>query len=385
LGGGSASQGGISNNAGDSFAPSIATDQIGQPYVAWADSSSGNEEIYLKFWDKSQQKWRELGSSASGGGISNNSGSSIRPSITIHNGSVYVAWEDDSSGKRQIYAKQWDGSSWKGLGPTSGGGASASGNRARTPAIKIFSGTPYIAYRNRDSSSDPFNIKVKRFDKANNKWTGFGGSADGDGISNTNADSRKGTLAQAANGDIYVAWIDEQDGDFDVYVKKWTGSFWSSAVNVSQNDGDSLYSNIISDSNGQLYISWDDLSSGNQEIYVKTLLGGQWQALGGSGSGGGVSKSSGISLQATMATNPANRPHVVWMDDSSGNLEIFVRQWDGSAWQEVDSGSATGGGISKNDSSSERPHIAIDASGVPYVTWTDGTVGSREIYVRVFR
>jgi hypothetical protein len=78
VGVGSASGGGISNNNGISSDPSMVIAPDGTPYVAWSDESSGAWQIYVRRWDASS--WAEVGSgSATGGGISDNTGESSSP------------------------------------------------------------------------------------------------------------------------------------------------------------------------------------------------------------------------------------------------------------------------------------------------------------------
>jgi hypothetical protein len=79
----------------------------GTPYIAWYDDTSGDREIYARRWNGSV--WEEVGtSSANGGGISDNSGGSFGTSMAVApDGTPYVAWEDDSSGDREIYVRRW--------------------------------------------------------------------------------------------------------------------------------------------------------------------------------------------------------------------------------------------------------------------------------------
>jgi hypothetical protein len=72
---------------------------------------------------------------------------------------------------------------------------------------------------------------------------------------------------------------------------------------------------------------------------------------------------------------------VAWEDDSGGDREIYVRRWNGSSWEEVGSGSASGGGISDSGGYSYDPSLAV-ADGTPYVAWYDYNGGDYEIYVR---
>jgi len=75
-------------------------------------------------------------------------------------------------------------------------------------------------------------------------------------------------------------------------------------------------------------------------------------------------------------------PYVAWLDNSDGEYEIYVRRWNGSSWKEVGSGSASGGGISDNNSGSVAPAVAIAPDGTSYVAWSDYGGGDAEIYVR---
>jgi len=57
-----------------------------------------------------------------------------------------------------------------------------------------------------------------------------------------------------------------------------------------------------------------------------------WEAMGvGSASGGGISKSAGQSSNPSLAVGPGGAPIIAWSDDSSGNYEIYVQGWNGSA------------------------------------------------------
>lgn len=108
MGSGSASGGGISNTSGDSRHPQIALGSDGNPIVVWQENVSGNNEIYIKRW--TGYSWVELGEgSASGGGISTNSGNSVAPSLGVDSylGTICVAWEDDSYLNAEIYVKCW--------------------------------------------------------------------------------------------------------------------------------------------------------------------------------------------------------------------------------------------------------------------------------------
>lgn len=144
-----ASGGGASDNAGYSMRPSLALDRSGRAVVAWADASSeGNVEIYVARFDG--QVWQSVGvSSNADGGISNNLGRSWAPSLALDaSDRPIVAWYDATSGINQIYALHFDGSAWQpiGLSSASQGGVSNSSAPSRNPSLALRKTTACIAW-----------------------------------------------------------------------------------------------------------------------------------------------------------------------------------------------------------------------------------------------
>jgi hypothetical protein len=148
LGEGSFSDGGISSNIGDSVNSCIVLDAAGNPIVAWADNSSGIDEIYMKRYDGNV--WVEVGTaSATNGGVSANASASINPSLAIDSaGRPVVAWEDHSLGEPEIYIKGFDGTNWVeiGTGSASGGGVSNSATGSYNPSLAIGGGRICVAW-----------------------------------------------------------------------------------------------------------------------------------------------------------------------------------------------------------------------------------------------
>jgi hypothetical protein len=350
--------------------------------------------------------WEEVGTgSASGGGVSDNTGWSRDPSIAIApSGTPYIAWEDfgansTSSGQEpsvgewnfEIYVRRWNGSSWEevGLGSATGGGISSSSGWSGTPSIAVApGGTAFVAWCDNSSANDE--IYVRRWNGSS--WEEVGvGSATGGGISNNSGGSRFPSLAITSDGTPYVAWYDDSSANDEIYVRRWNGSSWeevgigsATGGGISNNNGESGGASVAIAPDNTPYVAWGDESNGNSEIYVRRWNGSSWEEVGiGSATGGGISSNSGDSYDPSIATASDGTPCVAWTGRSTDDdLEIYVRCWNGSSWREAGIGSATGGGISDNASSSWNSSIAIAPTGTPYVAWEDSALGASQIYVR---
>jgi hypothetical protein len=221
-------------------------------------------------------------------------------------------------------------------------------------------------------------------------WFDVGpGSASGGGISQNTGDSTDAAAAVAPDGQLYVAWSDDSSGDREIYVKRWNGNAWAglggsdSGGGISNNSGASRYPTVAIGADGRPLVAWHDDSGGDEEIYIRRWSGSAWVEIGsGSASGGGVSNNSGRSVFPDLAVAPDGKVVIVWMDRSSGNDQIYLRRWDGNQWAELGGNSATSGGISASSGRSGRPALALDTAGRPYVAWADSSGSTQNIYAK---
>ena len=390
IGTGSASGAGISNDQGHAANPSMAITATGTPIIAW--SASG--EIYVRRWDGAN--WVEMGAgSASGGGISQNGGVSGWPSLTLMpDGSPIIAWEDDSDGDRDIFLRRWNGSSWVEMGGSaSGGGISQNGGESRWPSLRVSAaGVPYVAWE--DTSGGNREIFVRRWNGT--AWVEVGsGSASGGGISNDSTGSRRPSLGIDATGDLFIAWENIDGTSHDIFVQRWNGSAWvemgagsANGGGISNDIAQSFWPSLAVPPDGKPVVvcGSDPTGNGMDEIFVRRWNGSNWVEMGsGSASGSGISGTSGESWFASLAIAADGHPVIAWQDNSAGDEEIYFRRWNGSAWIEMDAGSASGGGVS-NDGDGEYslyPSVAASATGMLAITWQNlPESGLADIYVR---
>lgn len=391
LGNGSASGAGISNTSGDSTRPVIKSGSGGNVYVTWVDDIAGNQEIYVRRWNGSA--WMEMGAgSASGGGISNNIGISESPAMAIgSDGLPIIAWRDDSSGNNEIYLRRWNGSAWveMGVGSASGGGVTNNIGSSQSPSLAVGpDNIPVLVWRD-ETSGDP-EIYASRWNGS--AWVEMGaGSASGGGISQTVGGSFAPSLAIGPDNAPVVAWRDDSNGNPEIYVRRWNGTTWAemgsnsaSGGGISNNQDGSFGAALAIGSNGHPIVAWQNAINGTRQTYIRRWSGSSWVEMGNnSASGSGISNTNARSYVPTLATSANGTIVVAWPNDIGANREIYARYWNGSGWDEVGTGAASGTGISNTAGESDAASVAIGSDGMPIIAWAD-LVGNREIYVRKY-
>lgn len=445
----SGSSGGVSLTGTVSESPAITLFN-GSPAVAWSDASADNFEIYFRYWNGT--RWTALGTSDTGTGVSATPGTSTNPAIGNFNPTnttlthPFIAWEDDSSGTTNIYAKFWTGTTWSALAgsATSTGISKTLGTAARNPQAAGLLGL----VQNDPLGSDPSRVELLPCVVYEIPGTGLfcqffypGDNRDqappagwydhpSGGVITFDASAAHPSTTTIFNQRLAVAFEATNGGtQFDVFVLEGDTSGllsvttgipvptsvpgpavpWAPIGNGTGNvcaglpSALSIQPALAVDGNGDYWVAWQESVGAEREIYVRTSPGGgAWTGVGGSSTGAGIS---GTNLPAGLTTSsfPAIavntqvfpvRPAVAWEDDFSGNTEVYLRRLNaaGTAWDQVaDEGSASlvapevtgnNGGISRTPSFSLRPKVAQSADGGISVAWRDGAAGTFDLFVR---
>ncbi len=383
---GSASEHGISANAGVSADPSLTIGPSGQPVVAWSDTALGASEIYLRRLQGGV--WLDTNSEVTAkGGVSGTAAASYAPVLNLSaSGMPTVAWTDYflETHAWELDLRSWDGQQWVGLPSGTGVVVVAGEGGPTTTNVALaadVNGLPMIAWTTWQG------VYVKRFDGT--AWIEVGaGSASGAGAS-----AEVGTcpsLAIGSAGEVVMAWQHDDGGGNQLFAKRFDGVMWSDvgvgAVSSGPIDGtgQAACQALALDANGTAVVAWHDSNADRDAIYVKRFDGSAWVELGvASAAGTGIGESSPLA-KPTLAIDSRNHPVVAWHAPSSGNTEIFAKQFDGFAWVELGAGSASGGGISHTQGASTFPTLAAAPTGDLMIAWEEQSAGNTEIYVRRF-
>ncbi|ABC31692.1 protein containing BNR/Asp-box repeats [Hahella chejuensis KCTC 2396] len=340
----------LSYSDGLSFNPSLVT-QGDNLFVTWDDNSSGVKEVmFARSRDKGENYTppKQLSSS---------SGQSSAPDVAVDShGRVHVVWQDTLYGASTIlYVRSEDG------GKTFSQAVSLSGD---------------------DSASVRADILVDSGNVIYVAWTDTGTeevivtqSVDG-GDSFQQVAKMKANFVSSvrmtAGGDrrIHVAWTNAQN-IYHMYSRNGGRSF-SRPVSISASSAASSSVSLAADAGSNVYIGWSEQINDEAEIYVaRSEDGGQHFAPPGN-----ISRNPGSSIGPDLTTDTDGVLYVVWQDTTPGNYEaMFAYSTDRALTF------SPAANISPSELGSLVTRVAVNESGGIFVAWDDNRSGNFEIIV----
>jgi BNR repeat-like domain len=293
----------------DSLSPAIAVDSSGRLHVVWGDYAPGNAEIYYKKSTDGGTTW------TSAQRLTWNAGTSRDPAIAVNSsGHLYVVWQDYTPGNAEIYYKK----------STDGGATWTSAQRLTWdagdcwfPDIAVASsGHLHVVWE--DWTPAPPEIYYKKSVNGGTTWTSA------QGISGTSGESYLPAIAVDSSDHLHVVWEDNTPGSWEIYYTKSTdgGAAWTPARRITWTSGRSGWPAIAAYSSGHLHVAWEDNTPGNWEIYYRKSAdgGATWTSTQR------ITWTAGVSTRPAVAVDSAGHVHVVWMDETPGNYEIYYKK-----------------------------------------------------------
>lgn len=321
-------------NAGNSaFTPSIAQDSNGYPYVAWTEGW----QVYIKHWNSTTNTWDLLGDVTGTLKAKLSSpypayvGGEQEPSISVGvDGTLAIAYTDNTSGTSRLLVKKWTGSAWVDVG-TLPLNIDPSHNAYR-PSLAVYSANlMYVAWE--ENNGTYYEVNVKKWDGTS--WTRLPASSS----LNTITDHARDPMIKVnAIGVPYVIFRQRQGGldeDYSVLVFQWDGalSSWQQLDNRLPGDF-SQYMNpsIALNLYGKLYTLHTSSASNNLYAHTWDSDSSSWVALGGQLNTKPVGDTSlAVSLPST--SSDTGTLFALWSEENGTVYSITAKYWDGSAWQ----------------------------------------------------
>lgn len=243
----------LTNNTFDSQSPSLSV-SVQHLHTVWYDNRDGNYEIYYKRSTDGGVSW------GADTRLTNNSGQSWYPSVSISGSSVHVVWYDGRDGNDEIYYKRsTDG------GVNWGADTRLTNNAAlsQRPSVAATGTDVHVLWTDFRDGSDA-EIYFKRSTDGGANWE--------TDIRLTNSIGNSYNPSVTVSGSaLHIVWYDNRDGNQEIYYKRSTdrGINWGSDTRLTINIPGISYLPSVAVSGSAVHVVWTDDRNSNYEIYYK--------------------------------------------------------------------------------------------------------------------
>jgi hypothetical protein len=335
-----------------SYDPDITADTNENIHITWEELKSSAEIFYKKStnggvnWTTKRLTW--------------DSGYSSSPAVaTDSSNNIHVVWYKDFTSVAIFYKKSTNGgSSWTEKRLTWSGGS-------YYPDIATGGGNNiHVVWEGGHGGGD-FEIFYKKSVDGGTSWTQKQ-------LTWNTGSSGYPAIAINKSNHILIVWQDYSPGNYEIYFKRSTngGTSWTTK-RLTWGSGQSLRPAIATDKSNNIHVVWRDNATGDYEIYYKRSTNG-----GTSWTTKRLTWNSEYSFSQAIATDSSNNIHVAWVEERSGNRDIFYKR-------------STNGGISWSNrrltwtaGETSSPSLATDASNNIHLVYYDNTTGTKEIYYK---
>jgi hypothetical protein len=303
---------------------------------------------------------------------------------TDEDGAAYVVWTDDRD--RQGYPAVWfnrslDGETWLASPIRINSGDDET--RAYAPAIGCTTNGVFVAWED-DRDGDILNHNIY-LDVSYDKGASFrendillDGDPDGTAFS-------VGPYVEAVGTDVYVAWFDQINGAYDIYMASSidNGESFREPVRVDSDTAGAAYSawpQVRATPAGTVYVVWEDSRSGASDVYFAWSDNAGLSFAPDIRIDGGDDAGSNNSFEPRLGAD-GNDVYVVWFDERNGEgRDVFLNYSSngGADWksvaERVDSDNA-------GFFHSKFPQVAVTGN-VAHVVWQDNRETNYDVYYR---
>jgi len=188
-------------------------------------------------------------------------------------------------------------------------------------------------------------------------------------IRDNSTDQCNPAIAVDSDNKLYVAWQDNRNGNWDIYISTSSdGANWSAEIRVTDSNDNQTNPAIVIDSSNNAYVAWEDDRNDNQDIYIASSNNGFVSTTISQ-----ITSDTSDQSQPAIAADSANTVYVVWTDTrNSGKNDIYGAASNNS-WTNIPV-------VTAEDSQSS-PAIAAEAAGtVLHLVWVDDRGGDDDIY-----
>lgn len=205
-------------------------------------------------------------------------------------------------------------------------------------------------------------------------------------IGNDTADYEqlKPEIEVAGNGNIYVVWEDDREGNWDIFFSRsiTNGINWKNNLPVQDNNPTGSYQRdptLAIDPNNFLYLAYEENRNADWDIYFTKSSdnGDTWSTQ--------VPVHDILDLDNALQFNPSiavdnlNNIYVAWTANTTTSWDVYISKSTdmGATWSEQVKVNDDVGSLEPEPPS---PSIDIDGKNNVYVVWEDKREGTNDIY-----
>ena len=344
----------ISDDRGSSFNPRMAFSG-NNVYVIWQDDTgnTGNTSI---FFQKSSDGGATFSDTIN---LSNDAGFAVNPQISKFGNSVYIIWQDDTSGPDEILYKRSidNGSSFETLNISQSVDNDSIDGRIYAVDNKV-----YIVWTEGNFNEGRTSI----FARASSD----GGATFSNPINLSNNTGYANIPRVSAYGDNeYVMWMQGKFNQGEIIFKKSSdgGATFGQSIRLSNNNGTSSNPLLLTDGR-YVYSVWMSNETNKANVYSKSS----------SDDGITFENAKNLSRGSLGVSNPAiagnkSTIFVVWEEENTTGSNLAIRRSNdaGATFSDLIN-------LTKNSDNSSHPAISI-YNNKSYVVWQDNTHGTNHI------
>jgi len=311
----------------------------------------------------------------------------MEPQLTVFADTLYAAWHESNGSANQVRVKKYDENAWAWAdGGTANGLNFDSSKAASSAQLTVFGSALYAAWY--ESNGTITRIRVKKYDGSSWTWAD-GGTANG--LNSNQTKNAKNPQLTPFGGNLYAIWEEMSlinGGNVSqIRVKKYDGSTWAwvdggSPAGINFSPPMAATAPQLTEFNGSLYAIWQEKSGPVDQIRVRRYNGTSWEWVDG-GIATGINFTSGNNGDRAQLTVYGHALYATWREGSaSAKYQIRVKKYDGSLWTWADGGSASGLNYSTAQDGHES-QLTVSGNNM-YAIWCEAKPTARQVRVRQY-
>jgi hypothetical protein len=180
----------------------------------------------------------------------------------------------------------------------------------------------------------------------------------------------------ATSGDtVWVAWQTYRDKSDTIFLRPYRQGAWGEKLIVTNRPGD-LFMTAVAAAAGKTTVVWSEHAGANFQLRARTYDGKSFSDIEN------ITSGAGNSLFHQVAADPTGNLHVAYQSWRNGRAGIYLRsKVDGHWGREIEISDAARDARANDWDAA----VAVDQTGIPWVTWDSYATGSYNVMLRPVR